>query len=200
MLRVIKAAQRLGFTLDEVADLLDARPTPATARASTPACSSAPRAKLAEVEERITDLTTIRDTLRAALDAGCDDLSPAPAATAAPSRSRPSPSARTAPWQVSTRDRAGCGDRHLVGGAARRLRGVLRRPAHRGSLGVAGSAATAVTLAFAGAVLRGRRRRSPPWPRSWLAARGRAGQLRRPTAPPRCGAGRARAGSHDRRH
>jgi hypothetical protein len=32
------------------------------------------RAKLAEVEERIADLSTMRDTLRAALDAGCDDL------------------------------------------------------------------------------------------------------------------------------
>src|SRR5438067_388344 len=32
------------------------------------------RAKLAEVEARITDLHTIQDTLRTALDAGCDDL------------------------------------------------------------------------------------------------------------------------------
>ena len=30
--------------------------------------------KLAEVEERIADLVTIRDNLRAALDAGCADL------------------------------------------------------------------------------------------------------------------------------
>jgi DNA-binding transcriptional MerR regulator len=43
MLRVIKAAQRLGFTLEEV-------------------------------DERIADLHTIRETLLAALDAGCDDL------------------------------------------------------------------------------------------------------------------------------
>ena len=50
MLRVIKAAQRLGFTLDEVADLLDAgrhqhRRTDATLAAGA-------RQKLAEVETR----------------------------------------------------------------------------------------------------------------------------------------------------
>jgi DNA-binding transcriptional MerR regulator len=73
MLRVIKAAQRLGFTLDEVAGLLDAgrhrhghRPEPGLpARA---------QAKLAEVEARIADLQVIAGTLRAALDAGCADL------------------------------------------------------------------------------------------------------------------------------
>lgn len=31
------------------------------------------QAKLLEVEERIADLVAIRDNLRAALDAGCDD-------------------------------------------------------------------------------------------------------------------------------
>jgi hypothetical protein len=30
--------------------------------------------KLAEVEAKLADLAVIRDTLRAALDAGCDDL------------------------------------------------------------------------------------------------------------------------------
>ena len=64
VLRVIKAAQRLGFTLDEVAELLDLQ----TGLASHAA------AKLAEVEARIADLSVIRDSLRAALDAGCDDL------------------------------------------------------------------------------------------------------------------------------
>ncbi|GAA3731539.1 MerR family transcriptional regulator [Salinactinospora qingdaonensis] len=73
VLRVIKAAQRLGFTLDEVADLLEAgrhrhdRHEPALRRRAA--------AKLAEVEEKIADLTTIRATLMSALDAGCDDLS-----------------------------------------------------------------------------------------------------------------------------
>jgi MerR family transcriptional regulator, mercuric resistance operon regulatory protein len=73
MLRVIKVAQRLGFTLDEVADLLDAgrhrhrRPADAglTARA---------RAKLTEVETKIAELEVIADTLRVAIAAGCDDL------------------------------------------------------------------------------------------------------------------------------
>jgi len=64
VLRVIKAAQRLGFTLDEVAELLELHAGLAD-RAT---------AKLAEVEARIADLTIVRDSLRAALDAGCDDL------------------------------------------------------------------------------------------------------------------------------
>jgi MerR family transcriptional regulator, mercuric resistance operon regulatory protein len=73
-LRVIKTAQRLGFTLTEVADLLEVgthqhgvrrRPTGLQARAAD---------KLAEVEQRIAELTVIRNTLRQALDAGCDDL------------------------------------------------------------------------------------------------------------------------------
>lgn len=62
VLRVIKAAQRLGFTLDEVAGLLDAG---LPARAQT---------KLAEVEAKIADLQVVAGTLRAAVDAGCDDL------------------------------------------------------------------------------------------------------------------------------
>ena len=64
VLRVIKAAQRLGFTLDEVADLL----------AVHSGLAGRARSKLAEVEARIADLTVVRDTLRAALDTGCDDL------------------------------------------------------------------------------------------------------------------------------
>jgi DNA-binding transcriptional MerR regulator len=73
VLRVIKAAQRLGFTLGEVADLLEVgrhRHGPA----HQPGLHQRAAAKLAEVEERIADLTTIRDTLRATLDAGCADL------------------------------------------------------------------------------------------------------------------------------
>ncbi|MFJ5879825.1 MerR family transcriptional regulator [Kitasatospora cineracea] len=72
VLRVIKAAQRLGFTLEEVAELLETgrhrhgRPVPGLQQRAA--------AKLAEVEEKIADLTTIRDALTAALDAGCDDL------------------------------------------------------------------------------------------------------------------------------
>jgi DNA-binding transcriptional MerR regulator len=72
VLRVIKTAQRLGFTLDEVADLVDMgrhrhvrTDTGLQARAAT---------KLAEIEARIADLHVIATTLRAAIKAGCDDL------------------------------------------------------------------------------------------------------------------------------
>jgi DNA-binding transcriptional MerR regulator len=78
VLRVIKAAQRLGFTLEEVADLLEVgrhRHRPARrSRARDAGLHARAQAKLTEVEERITDLLTIRDNLRAALDAGCADL------------------------------------------------------------------------------------------------------------------------------
>jgi DNA-binding transcriptional MerR regulator len=69
-LRVIKAAQRLGFTLDEVADLLEL----GRARGRTEGLQARAHRKLVEVEERMADLSTIRDNLLAALDAGCDDL------------------------------------------------------------------------------------------------------------------------------
>jgi MerR family transcriptional regulator, mercuric resistance operon regulatory protein len=67
VLRMIKAAQRLGFSLDEVAELLAVgrRPAGLAGRAA---------AKLSEVEAALADLTVVRDTLRAAVDAGCDDL------------------------------------------------------------------------------------------------------------------------------
>lgn len=69
-LRVIKAAQRLGFSLDEVADLIEVgRP-----RGRDIGLQSRARAKLEDVEARIADLATIRDNLIAALDAGCNDL------------------------------------------------------------------------------------------------------------------------------
>ena len=77
MLRVIKAAQRLGFTLEEVAELLEVgrhRHRPRGTRSGDAGLQARARAKLAEVEERITDLVAIRDNLQAALDAGCDDL------------------------------------------------------------------------------------------------------------------------------
>jgi DNA-binding transcriptional MerR regulator len=73
VLRVIKAAQRLGFTLDEVADLLDAGRHRHGRRADTGLRARA-RTKLAEVEAKIADLRVIAGTLRAAVDAGCDDL------------------------------------------------------------------------------------------------------------------------------
>ncbi|MEV6977928.1 MerR family transcriptional regulator [Kitasatospora sp. NPDC093806] len=72
VLRVIKAAQRLGFTLEEVAELLET----GRHRHGRPVAGlqERARAKLAEVDQKIADLTTIREALTAALDAGCDDL------------------------------------------------------------------------------------------------------------------------------
>ncbi len=70
-LRVIKTAQRLGFTLAEIAELIDAgvhhhgREVGLRSRAAR---------KLAEVEQKIADLQVIADSLQQAVDAGCDDL------------------------------------------------------------------------------------------------------------------------------
>jgi DNA-binding transcriptional MerR regulator len=73
VLRVIKAAQRLGFTLDEVANLLEMGRHRHGSRPDA-GLQAQGKAKLAEIEGRIADLHTIRDNLRVALDAGCDDL------------------------------------------------------------------------------------------------------------------------------
>lgn len=72
VLKVIRVAQRLGFTLDEVTELLDTRRR----------CRGHPRPglrqhaaeKVAEVEAKIAELTVIADTLKAAIDVGCADL------------------------------------------------------------------------------------------------------------------------------
>ena len=68
---MIKAAQNLGFTLDEVAELLEAGRHHHGARAGL---QSRTEAKLAEVDQKISDLEVIRASLIAARDAGCDDL------------------------------------------------------------------------------------------------------------------------------
>lgn len=73
VLRVIKAAQRLGFTLDEVADLLEMGRHRHGSRPDAGLQAQA-KVKLAEIEDRIADLQTIRENLRTALEAGCDDL------------------------------------------------------------------------------------------------------------------------------
>jgi DNA-binding transcriptional MerR regulator len=73
VLRVIKTAQRLGFTLDEVAELLAAGTHRHGSRADAGLLARAD-AKIAEVEEKIADLNVIRDSLRTAVAAGCDDL------------------------------------------------------------------------------------------------------------------------------
>jgi DNA-binding transcriptional MerR regulator len=72
VLRVIKAAQRLGFTLDEVADLLTTGAH--RHRGADAGLRDRAREKLTEVEAKIADLRAIATTLRAAVAAGCDDL------------------------------------------------------------------------------------------------------------------------------
>ncbi len=69
-LRIIKAAQRLGFTLGEVADLIEV----GRRRGRDSGLQARAREKLVAGEARISDLAAIRDNLRAAIDAGCDDL------------------------------------------------------------------------------------------------------------------------------
>lgn len=73
VLRVIKAAQRLGFTLNEVGELIE---TGRHRRGSRPDSGLQERAaaKLGEVEARIADLQVIAESLRSALDAGCTDF------------------------------------------------------------------------------------------------------------------------------
>ena len=70
LLQVIKAAQRLGFTLDEVSDLLDAgrrrHPTGHLRRRATD--------KIAEIDRKIADLAAIRETLAQVVEARCDSL------------------------------------------------------------------------------------------------------------------------------
>ncbi|UGT45146.1 MerR family transcriptional regulator [Nocardia yamanashiensis] len=73
VLRVIKAAQRLGFTLDEVADLLEGTRVGARRRADA-GLRARVTAKLTEVDAKLAELAAVRGTLVAALAAGCEDL------------------------------------------------------------------------------------------------------------------------------
>lgn len=70
-MRMIKAAQRVGFTLEEVANLLAATRLGGRSDSGLRAQTAE---KLAEVDQKLVELTEVRDTLRAALDAGCQDL------------------------------------------------------------------------------------------------------------------------------
>jgi MerR family mercuric resistance operon transcriptional regulator len=72
-IRVIKAAQRLGFTLAEISDLLDAA-RHRHSRGEGAGLQARAREKLTAVEAKIADLTVIAETLRAGITAGCDDL------------------------------------------------------------------------------------------------------------------------------
>ncbi len=70
LLGVIKAAQRLGFTLDEVAELLAS----GRRRHPTGALRERAVAKLDEINTRIEHLETIRTALAGVIEAGCDSL------------------------------------------------------------------------------------------------------------------------------
>ena len=70
LINVIKAAQRLGFTLDEVAELLDT----GRRRHATPHLRQRAEAKIAEVERRIDDLVAIRERLTRIVAARCESL------------------------------------------------------------------------------------------------------------------------------
>jgi MerR family mercuric resistance operon transcriptional regulator len=72
-LRVIKAAQRLGFSLAEVADMLET----AAGRRRTRGARDLPdriRVKIDELDRQIDELSSVRAILRSCLDAGCADL------------------------------------------------------------------------------------------------------------------------------
>ena len=70
LIGVIKAAQRLGFTLDEVSKLLEtgrrAHPTPQLRERAI--------AKLAEIDQKMADLASIRESLEQVIAARCDGL------------------------------------------------------------------------------------------------------------------------------
>jgi DNA-binding transcriptional MerR regulator len=70
LIGVIKAAQRLGFTLEEITELLrvGARPH------ASGALRDGARAKLAEIDAKIADLQAMRGVLAEVVAAGCDSL------------------------------------------------------------------------------------------------------------------------------
>jgi DNA-binding transcriptional MerR regulator len=70
LLRTIKAAQRLGFTLAEIEELLDL----SAHRHGTGELHRRAQAKLAEIDTRIDQLAQMRRALVAVLAADCDSL------------------------------------------------------------------------------------------------------------------------------
>jgi len=70
VLRVIRGLARLGFTLDEISELIEV----GSHRGPRPGLRDAAEKKLAEVEARIADLREVHSTLTGVLTAGCSDL------------------------------------------------------------------------------------------------------------------------------
>jgi MerR family mercuric resistance operon transcriptional regulator len=70
VLRIIRTTQRLGFTLDEIAELLEV----GSHRGPRPGLRARVEAKLAEVDAKIAHLNEIRTTLAEVIAAGCSDL------------------------------------------------------------------------------------------------------------------------------
>ena len=70
LIGAIKAAQRLGFTLDEIVDLLEASRRPYR----SPDLQQRALHKIAEVDRKMADLVTIRAALTQVVAAQCDSL------------------------------------------------------------------------------------------------------------------------------
>jgi DNA-binding transcriptional MerR regulator len=70
--RIVKALQRLGFTLAEVSELLQSGRH--QHRSTDPALQEAITPKIIDIDQRIADLQAVRASLLAAITAGCEDL------------------------------------------------------------------------------------------------------------------------------
>lgn len=73
LVRAVKAAQRLGFTLAETGEIVRLT-RPGGSRRDPQALRTRAEAKLAEVDDRIRGLRLMREELRAVVAAGCDTL------------------------------------------------------------------------------------------------------------------------------
>lgn len=80
VLRVVRALAGLGFTLDEIAGLIDV----GRHRRPRPGLREAAAAKLAEVEAKIEHLQRVRATLADVLAAACSDLAECTCSPACP--------------------------------------------------------------------------------------------------------------------